>query len=179
MRKSALVIISLLVLSACNNSSDNHTTNKIANKYFFYPDSLSTICDSNTVHVPISNIIDTSQKTLVAIIWGDCHVCMKKINQWAAFIEEHHLQDFQTLMVVTTQSPQYFIRIFKPELIYTGALAVDTQNSFYELNSLTNADIDLHTFLIGSDRQIVLAGDPFIYPELAAKYIEEMSTCHE
>lgn len=179
MKKTALAILAMLIQFACSNFTDNQSTNKITNKCFFYPDSISTICDSNIVRVPISNIIDTSQKALVAIIWGDCHVCMKKINQWAALIEEYNLQDFQSLIVVTTQSPQYFIRIFKPELIYTGALAVDTQSSFYKLNGLSNADIDLHTFLIDSNRKIKLVGDPFVYPELVAKYIQEMSTCHE
>ncbi|MGE0077542.1 MAG: hypothetical protein AB7S48_06755 [Bacteroidales bacterium] len=155
MGKPIFILFSLIIISCSNHRV---SPIKTINDTLFFPNSLSTISDSSLIQSPIGNIIDTSAKTRVTVVWGDCHVCMKKINQWATFIEEYNLQDFQTLVIVTTTSPQYFIRIFKPELLYKGALVIDTENSFNKLNGLSYINFGYNTFLIYSNRKIVLIG---------------------
>lgn len=173
-------IIAFIFLFGCSLKNKELQNNQnFHKKHFAFPDSVLVVKDSALCYQKINNLIDLSRSTLVVIVWGDCHICMKKINLWEDFISSYDLYDFQILIVVTTKSPEYFIRVFKPELTYNGILVIDNNNCFYNLNNLSVKNIAYHTFLLDTNGEICLVGDPFVFPELEIRYLNKMKTCNE
>ncbi|NHB70127.1 hypothetical protein [Perlabentimonas gracilis] len=135
------------------------------------PDSLFKIDDESCLlKVNPKVIVDWSTAVIITTIWGECHVCMAKFKEWEKIRGKEPFKDLQVVYIVTTPYPDYFLKVFYPEIKHSGILLIDDSDSFYSLNNLKYSQAHLNTFLVDSTLSIILQGDPLVMPGMLEQY---------
>ncbi|MDY0202039.1 MAG: hypothetical protein RBR40_13750 [Tenuifilaceae bacterium] len=121
------------------------------------------------------SLISDSYITIITPIWGDCHVCMAKFKEWEQVLCKESFLGIQMVYIVTTPYPDYFMKVFYPEIKHSGILLVDDKESFFSLNNLKYSQAYLNTFLVDSAFNIILQGDPLAIPGMLEQYEEAIN----
>lgn len=157
-------VISIFIVASCQRKKSKMITDQFIGRVFAFPDSVEVI-RGNDVHLePLKEIIDNDQDILVSIIQGDCHICLQKVNQIAEFLYSEKISGIQSLIIIRTDNPEYFIKVFLPRIIVAPSIfIIDSKEKFYSLNKLTEATLIYHTFVLDCNSEIKAAGDPFFF----------------
>lgn len=169
-----LVLIIALFYSCKTITPKDDCKDSIVGEQFVLTDSLNTVVNSNLLRVESNKLFEPNRPLFVIIVWGNCHVCVHEIYKWANFIESNNLCNFQTLLIITTDNPKYFIKLYFHELPSIGALVIDSNDTIVKMNRLCKLRPDRNVFLLDEKKRVVIQGDPFVYPELKKKYLEAM-----
>lgn len=167
--KFATCFVFIALFVSCFNKNDgfDYSDNRL-----LLPDSVLHI-NSGVLHkLAANNVLYSTSPSIITTIWGDCHVCMSKFNEWKNLRKSWGTEDVHMVFIVTTEHPEYFLKVFYPEIEYSGLLLVDSTNDFYTLNHLQQEAAQQNTFLVDSTFRIVLQGDPLLKPSLQEKYKE-------
>ncbi|QKG79190.1 hypothetical protein [Tenuifilum thalassicum] len=161
----------VLILFSCSriNTNKDECNTSLLNKKLILPDSISVVTNDTISFHKTSEVLALNKPTLIITIWGDCHVCAHKTFEWADFIN-HNKLNIQTLLVVITDTPSYFLRIFSDQIPEIGIVAIDKR--IINENNLCELRPDLNVFLIDPNQFVRIQGDPFIYKELKEKYLK-------
>ena len=95
---------------------------------------------------------------------------MAKFKEWEKILSKELFKRVQMVYIVTTPYPDYFLKVFYPEIKYSGVLLIDNSDSFYSLNNLKYSQQQLNTFLVDGTFRIILQGDPLIIPDMLKQY---------
>lgn len=134
------------------------------------PDSILIVNSDTLLKIKTNSMIDNNHETIITTIWGECQICMSKFKEWEQFSLNDTFKNIQIIYIVFTPYPEYFLRIFYPEIKYIGIIAIDSNDSFYSLNNLERSEEHLNTFLIDRELNILLRGNPVILPEVEKQY---------
>lgn len=168
-------VILLFTLWGCN-SRRSETKNgdliikNLVDKTMLFPDTLLIIQENKVITESVGCIIKKAKATIVSVIWGDCQVCIKKINTWNSLLEKGDFPQVQIVFIVVTPNIDYFLKVYYPMIKWKGILVIDNNGKFYNLNALNNNMIEYNTFLINSSNRVVVVGDPFVFPDLMKLY---------
>lgn len=170
----SICILSLIIFTLCQSKKSNSVNLKVDGETFYFPDSVEVIQDNKVLAVPLNEVFELNQDILVSIIQGNCHICLQKVNQVAELFHAEHLSGIQSLIIIRTDNPDYFIRAFLPKLIIAPSiLIIDSKERFYSLNNLTDANAVYNTFVIDRNGKMLAIGDPFYFTE-TYNYIVKM-----
>jgi hypothetical protein len=95
---------------------------------------------------------------------------MAKFKEWEKIRGKAPFKDVQMAYIVTTPYPDYFLKVFYPEIKHGGILLIDDSDSFHSLNNLKYSQAHLNTFLVDSTFSIMLQGDPLVMPGMLERY---------
>jgi len=169
-----LCLIIVLFHSCITNASKEKCKDSIVSEQFVITDSLTIVVDSCLQRVESVKLFKLNKPLFVIVVWGNCHVCIHEIYKWADFIETNNLCNFQTLLIISTDNPKYFIKFYYHELLTIGALVIDSNDTIAKMNRLCKLRPDRNVFLLDENKKVVIQGDPFVYPELMQRYLEAM-----
>ena len=168
----SLVIVSLVILNyACTGTNTDTQTQCSNTKHLLLPDSIILVRPKGVLSVTGTKCLSTGNRTtIITPIWGECHVCMAKFKEWEKIRGKAPFKDVQMAYIVTTPYPDYFLKVFYPEIKHGGILLIDDSDSFHSLNNLKYSQAHLNTFLVDSTFSIMLQGDPLVMPGMLERY---------
>jgi hypothetical protein len=167
-----MVLVSLFAYNSACVHSYTDAQNQCSNtKHLLLPDSILLVRPEGGLGVIGTKCLSTGNRTtIITTIWGECHVCMAKFKEWEQIRGKAPFKDVQMVYIVTTPYPDYFLKVFYPEIKHGGILLIDVDDSFYSLNNLKYAQAHLNTFLVDSTLSIILQGDPLVMPGMLERY---------
>lgn len=159
-------LLLLFFCFSCSTTNENNNNKRTIN----YPDTLWSIKNNLLFKTYTKGNLDSSKLTIITTIWGECHLCMAKFKEWEKILSKELFKRVQMVYIVTTPYPDYFLKVFYPEIKYSGVLLIDNSDSFYSLNNLKYSQQQLNTFLVDGTFRIILQGDPLIIPDMLKQY---------
>jgi len=134
------------------------------------PDSL-IIVKSNQLEIHYSSDhIITKKLAIITTIWGECHICMEKFEQWEQLLANQQFNEVDIVYIITTPYPEYFMKVYYPEVNHSGTILVDNRDRYFTLNKLKHSTPYLNTFLVDSSLKVILQGEPLNNPKMITKY---------
>lgn len=147
------------------------TENKPAEELkLLIPDSLLVIKSNQLEMYYNSNPIITRKMAIVTTIWGECHICMKKFELWEQLLDNQLFNEIDIVYIITTPYPEYFMKIYYPELNHEGIMLIDSRDRYFTHNKLKHSTPYLNTFLVDSSLKVILQGDPVNNQKMITKY---------
>lgn len=170
-----LILLIILTLGACKSRRQksldvDSVIRTLVGKTVVFPDTITLIQNSHVKKESFGYILKRSKATIVSVIWGDCQVCIQKMNKWNSLKESGHLPEVQFIYIMVTTNIEYFLKVFYPMIKSNGVLLIDDKDQFYRLNGLNNINLEYNTFLVDKSFKIVLVGDPLIFTDLMNLY---------
>lgn len=159
-----LTLVVLGAMAGCKNPRESQATSII------FPDSLTLLEQGRQTQVATHDFIGKAKATIICPIYGDCHVCVHKMNSWNELLRKGKFPNIQLIFIIRATHLELFLKTLYPMVEYSGPLVIDSKDEFYSLNKLTNATLEDNTFLLDSDFKVVLSGDPITLPELLSDY---------
>lgn len=145
--------------------------NKPAEYYkLLIPDSLLIVKSSQLEIHYSSKLIITKKLAIITTIWGECHICMEKFEQWEQLLANQQFNEVDIVYIITTPYPEYFMKVYYPEVNHSGTILVDSRDRYFTLNKLKHSTPYLNTFLVDSSLKVILQGEPLNNPRMITKY---------
>lgn len=133
-------------------------------------DSLLAIKGNQLEILNSSNHMITKKLAIVTTIWGECHICMEKFEHWEQLLNKQQFNEVDIVYIITTPYPEYFMKVYYPELNHRGTMLIDSNDRYFNLNKLKHSTPYLNTFLVDSVFNIILQGDPLTMPGMMDQY---------
>lgn len=132
-----------------------------------YKDSISPFNQTGLHHTPLK---------IVTIISGDCLNCVQSINDWARLIEVfRHNKKVKIFIIVLSDGVDHFIDSYYSNVSIDYPLLID-ENYFMLINNELSEKIELRTFLLNKNNDIILVGNPLLGSTVEELYIETINT---
>ncbi|HRW61978.1 MAG TPA: hypothetical protein P5132_00750 [Bacteroidales bacterium] len=177
MKNIILFLIIIFYFSNCKNENKDlknieYANNKTLNKIFYFPDTLEILNKDSVITYETYNLLygNIKRPKIVTFIWGDCHVCISKIEKWDSIISKNILGDsLSYILVISTSDKDYFLRNFYREYNNIDKMIIDTNDIFFKLNDINN-NPENNTFLLDKNNIIKFTGNPVVYDKLIDSY---------
>lgn len=158
----------------------NHETNyaeeissivkKMTNKNIIFSDSLLQILSESGN----DNFIREERK-IISVIAGNCGACVMTLKNWESCFREMKDQGYENrlLFIIEDIDSALFKKIYRLEIPSGMTLVFDRNSVFSKQNELPN-DKMLKTFMIDTENNVVLVGNPSLDKELWILYLNEL-----
>lgn len=169
--KSLLIILFLYVLSSCNNNNRiKEEAKKLIGRDVVFPShGVLYSCGSN---MSIDSILHAKIKIVTYFDDLPCTSCgIKMLRIWE---KEIFRIDSEILYVPVVHSKRN-IKKMLDSLNYSSPIVYDSLGEFGKDNCLEDISTSNRTFLIGSENNILLIGEPFKNDKLKALYKKQIN----
>ena len=95
---------------------------------------------------------------------------MEKFEQWEQLLANQQFNEVDIVYIITTPYPEYFMKVYYPEVNHSGTILVDSRDRYFTLNKLKHSTPYLNTFLVDSSLKVILQGEPLNNPRMITKY---------
>lgn len=170
MKHQNIILLILILLTSCSQSSDNKRLHRLIEKWQGVPiDFPKYINDVKTGEA--INLTDADFTILTYVDSSGCTRCNMKLSLWKEFLNSLDSicdSDVQFLMVVHSSDIQE-LRYFLNGDSFNYPVYLDSENRIYDTNSFPEETI-LQTFLLDKNRKVIAIGNPIYSSEIAKLY---------
>ncbi|MEL7587113.1 MAG: hypothetical protein AAGU19_10410 [Prolixibacteraceae bacterium] len=166
MRMTRYLLIGLVIVISCtikNNSPEYKRNEEIVrywyNREIIIPDSLillknKQICQSYKLR-------DTSENKIIALVSGDCQMCVQEIRNWIPFfkkMKENKISN-RLFFVIENIDIEYFKKMYSEDLPSDFEFYIDKKGKFSSINHFPQENM-YKTVLLDRSNKIKLIGSP-------------------
>lgn len=169
-RLEIVLAMAMFVLCSCNSKKTKYETDisSLAGREISMPTNLTT----QILDYTISFCLEDADYTIVAYIdSAGCTPCKMKLKEWDKFMNQLKANgniDVAFLMIVNSQADDAIMRILNRDE-FLHPISFDPKGDFAKYNNLPKDD-EYHTFILDSNNEIVLVGNPVINPKIRELY---------
>lgn len=168
MRCACIFLVLLMACSCSRNAEQRKIVSAMSGKEVLMPDGLACTILGDTIDFSL----DDADYTIVAYIdSAGCTACRMKLAVWDGIINELKSlddADVNFVMVINASDAEEVDYLLKRDN-FLHPVCIDPDGRFAELNGLP-ADMAYHNFLLDSNNEIVLVGNPAINPKIMDLY---------
>lgn len=180
------IIAIITAFSACNDKSrDTQETQKtrieniekMEGKVIEFPDTINSMVNYSA---KLNDIYTEKNIKIINFTDGRCPACIERLNglnQVSKELDTIAGTDINLISFVLIENKKQFMGNIYPELDCLPLILVDNYR-FLEKNKLPVSGI-YHTFLVNTDNEVELVGNPYQNKELKQLYIEKIKSLAE
>jgi len=127
--------------------------------------------------IPIEqlNLNNNATVYMSTYINGQCGSCINTFTNWNdLLITSKNNKEFQIYIYVYTPNKENFIKYYYPDEIQSYPIILDTNKKYLKVNGLSDYN-DFTTFLLNSNKEVVLIGNPSNSKKLMKLYKQEIN----
>lgn len=163
-----LVFMLSVILCSCGTNEYNKYTKdtkkeiiRLFDTKLVFPNDLLMVFQDSIRPFSQTELFYTPLK-IVTIISGDCLNCVQSINDWSRITGEfENNTKVKVFVIVLSDSIEHFIDSYYSKVTIDYPLLID-QNFFMLVNNDLPERLELRTFLLNENNNIILVGNPLI-----------------
>lgn len=165
----SFISISLwLFILSCARSRSSEFVQSFTGQELKFPDGLTFQIQSDTIEYDL----DDADFTIVTYLDSTgCTSCRMKLHEWNHVINEFKALpnlDVNFVMILHSTKPKEINYLLKKDS-FLHPVSFDYNNDFAKLNQLPK-EYEYHTFLLDSNKEVVLIGNPVLNPKVLDLY---------
>ena len=175
-----MTIVSLL-LTICLIScyKDSNETEKKVSKFFgdtlFLPKK-SEVLYKDSLYQETIAINNNAELKISTLLWGDCHSCIADLEKWKEFYQfAEKKNEVEILFYLYTSDIKFFRSSLYDKKIQKYPLILDKKLKYVDKNKLPFKNKVYQTFLLNSNNEVILVGNPITSKKLMKLYKQEIN----